>query len=155
VVQLSPHPEQFVFVPRVVHTLLQSTWVPGQAGTHAPPVHDSVPPAGAAGHCTQFVPQWAMSESGSHRLSAVQKCWPPGQPLHEPLMQRTPVGQAFPHAPQLLGSDSSLTQSVAAPAGQPVSPVLQVKVHALPLQAADPVPAVAGPGQAAVHEVPQ
>jgi hypothetical protein len=70
--QLSPQPEQFVFVPSGVHTLLQSAWVP-QLGTHAPPVHDSVPPAGAAGHTMQFAPQWLMSVSSAQALSDVQK----------------------------------------------------------------------------------
>jgi hypothetical protein len=92
---------------------------------------------------------------GAQPLIAAQKCSVAGQPLHVPFMQRTPVGQTFPHAPQLLGSFNSLTQSVGPTAGQAVSPELQLRVHMLPLQAADPVPAVSGGGQAVVHEVPQ
>jgi hypothetical protein len=71
------------------------------------------------------------------------------------MTQLTPAGHAFPQAPQLLGSDISLTQSVGAPVGHATSVLLQVRVHVLPLQAEAPEPAVAGPGQAAVHEVPQ
>jgi hypothetical protein len=73
VVQLSPHAEQLVFVPRVVQTLLQLAWVPGQAGTHAPPVHDSVPPVGAAGHWTQVAPQWVTSVLSAQDMVDAQK----------------------------------------------------------------------------------
>jgi hypothetical protein len=72
-VQLSPHAEQLVFVPSGVHTLVQSAWPFGHAGTHAPPVHDSVPPVGAAGHFTQVAPQLLMSLLGAHVMVAVQK----------------------------------------------------------------------------------
>jgi hypothetical protein len=72
-VQLSPHAEQFVFVPSAVHTLLQSARVPGQAGTHAPLVHDSVPPVGAAGHTMQVAPQWLTSVSSAQPLIDAQK----------------------------------------------------------------------------------
>jgi hypothetical protein len=130
-------------------------WVPGQAGTHAPPVHDSVPPVGAAGHFTQVAPQLLMSVLAKHIMVAVQKCWVAGHPLHVPLMQATPGLHAFPHAPQLLALVSSLTQSVGAPVGQAARPALQLSVHVLPVHVADPVPAVSGAGQAAVHEVPQ
>jgi hypothetical protein len=75
--------------------------------------------------------------------------------LQVPLTQLTPAEQTFPQAPQLLESVSSFTQSVGAPAGQAARPALQLRVQELPVHAAAPVPAVAGPGQAAVHEVPQ
>jgi hypothetical protein len=94
-----------------MHTPLQFVCPPGQAWTHEPLGHVTVPPVGAA----QFVHDapHELAEMVTH--APPHKCWPVG---HVPVPQTPalhvavpPVGAAhtLPHEPQLLMSFVSLT----------------------------------------------
>jgi hypothetical protein len=62
----------------------------------------------------------------------------------------TDVVQTWPQLPQLFRSVAVLSHCVGAAAGHAVRPAAQLRVHAPPLQAAVPVPAV-GPGHVLPH----